>query len=344
VPLRHSLSRLLVSSALAAIGAGAAFACGSSAPVRGAATTSGSDSSTGSTGTSPPAENDSGSVTTGSGDSSAPPQSAPDASTDEGTPSYEDAAIPGWTLTWSDEFNGPDGSAIDSTNWNQETGNGGWTSNKELEYYTPGTANAIVQDGSLVITASTAGASALKCGYGTCQYTSARFNTSGKFQQAYGLFEARIQIPLGQGLWPAFWTLGNNIGSVGWPQCGEIDIMENIGKTPSTNYGSMHGPGYSGSHDLTGSYSLPDGGVLGEAFHIYDIQWEPDTVSFYVDGNLYETRTPADVPAGDTWVYDHPFYVILNVAVGGSFPGNPTSTTVFPQTMKVDYVRVYSKG
>ncbi len=251
------------------------------------------------------------------------------------------AALPGWTLTWSDEFDGPDGTPVDTTKWNQETGNGGWSSNRELEYYTPGTANAVVSGGSLVITATDAGASALTCEYGTCQYTSARFNTQGKFSQTYGLFEARIQIPRGQGLWPAFWTLGDNIGSVGWPTCGEIDIMENIGSQPATNHGSLHGPGYSGGNPLTGSISI-DAGALADDFHVYDIEWAPDVVRFYLDGALYETKTSADVPAGDKWVYDHPFFVILNVAVGGNFPGSPDSTTTFPQTMKVDYVRVYA--
>ena len=251
---------------------------------------------------------------------------------------------PGWTLTWSDEFNAADGTAVDGTKWNQETGNSGWTYNGERQYYTPGTANAVVQGGSLVITAASQGASQYACQYGTCQYTSARFNTSGKFEQAYGRFEARIQIPRGQGLWPAFWTLGNNINTagVGWPQCGEIDIMENVGKTPATNHGSLHGPGYSGGQALTGTYSI-DAGALADGFHLYAVEWEPKVVRFYVDGILYETRTPADVPAGHVWVYDHPFFVILNVAVGGNFPGSPDGTTTFPQTMKVDYVRVYKR-
>ena len=258
---------------------------------------------------------------------------------------YSDGpTAPGWTLTWSDEFNAVDGTAVDATKWNQETGNSGWTYNGERQYYTPGTANAVVRGGSLVITAASQGASQYTCQYGTCQYTSARFNTSGKFEQAYGRFEARIQLPRGQGLWPAFWALGNNINApgVGWPQCGEIDIMENVGKTPATNHGSLHGPGYSGGQALTGSISI-DAGALADGFHVYAVEWEPKVVRFYVDGVLYETRTPADVPAGHVWVYDHPFFVILNVAVGGNFPGDPDGTTAFPQTMKVDYVRVYKR-
>jgi beta-glucanase (GH16 family) len=253
-------------------------------------------------------------------------------------------SLPGWTLVWSDEFNLADGSAVDGTKWTEETGNDGWSSNHEREYYTPGTANAVIQGGSLVITAKSDGASAYTCQYGTCEYTSARMNTSGKFQQAYGRFESRIKLPTGQGVWPAFWILGDNIGSVGWPQCGEQDIMENIGSTPATNYGSLHGPGYSGGQDLTGSYSLTDGGTLSSDFHVYAVEWETNVVRFYFDGVNYETRTPADVPAGDVWVYDHPFFVILNLAIGGYWPGDPDNTTTFPQTMEVDYVRVYSKA
>jgi beta-glucanase (GH16 family) len=287
------------------------------------------------------AGNDDGGVTAEGLDatSGAPPTSSgSDAST--GTGGGAAPALPGWTLTWSDEFDGPNGSAVDPSKWNQETGNSGWSNNQELEYYTPGQANAVVTDGSLVITATDQGASAYKCQYGTCKYTSARFNTQGKFEQAYGRFEARIQIPKGQGLWPAFWTLGNNIGSAGWPTCGEIDIMENVGKQPAINHGSLHGPGYSGGKALTGQITS-DAGALGDDFHVYDIEWAPDVVRFYLDGALYETRTNASVPAGDKWVYDHPFFVILNVAVGGLFPGNPDATSTFPQTMKVDYVRVY---
>ena len=173
-------------------------------------------------------------------------------------------------------------------------------------------------------------------------YTSGRINTAGKFAQAYGRFEARIQIAEGQGLWPAFWTLGDNIGSAGWPSCGELDIQETVDAKPTVNHGSAHGPGYSGGNPLTGTYTLP-AGALSDGYHLYAIEWEPNVVRWYVDDVLYETRTPADVPPGDVWVYDHPFFVILNLAVGGNFPGAPDGTTVFPATTKVDYVRVYRK-
>jgi beta-glucanase (GH16 family) len=249
---------------------------------------------------------------------------------------------PGWKLVWSDEFEGTDGTAIDSSKWNQETGNSGWTYNKERQYYTPGTANAVLKGGSLVVTATNQAANHYSCEYGTCQFTSARFNTAGKFEQKYGRFEARIQIPRGQGLWPAWWMLGNDISS-GWPECGEIDIMENVGSDPSSDHGSMHGPGYSGGNPLTGAYVLPNKAALADSFHVYAVEWEESVVRFYFDDILYETRTPADVPAGKKWVYDHPFFLILNVAVGGQWPGDPDGTTQFPQTMKVDYVRVYAR-
>ena len=253
-----------------------------------------------------------------------------------------DAALPGWTLTWSDEFDGPDGSAVDPTKWKHDVGGGGW-GNQEREYYTGGTANAVVQGGNLVITANPSGASPYSCWYGACQYTSARLLTEGLFAQQYGRFEARIQLPSGQGLWPAFWMLGSNIDTVNWPACGEIDVMENIGKEPSYNHGSLHAPGFPGS-GLTGQYALPGGAKLSDAFHVFAIEWDAAGVRFYVDDQLYETQTPANVPSGGTWAFDHPFFLLLNVAVGGTWPGDPDTTTTFPQTMKVDWVRAYQKS
>jgi beta-glucanase (GH16 family) len=245
-----------------------------------------------------------------------------------------------WTLVWSDEFSGLNGSAPDSAKWGYDVGGNGW-GNNELEYYTNRTQNAYVQDGNLVIKAlkeTYTGADGV-----TRNYTSARLLTANLFSQTYGRFEARIKIPYGQGMWPAFWMLGNNIGQVGWPQCGEIDIMENIGKEPSIIYGSIHGPGYTGGTGVGTSYTLPNAAQLAGDFHVFAVEWEPNVVRFYVDGNLYATDTPSSLPAGSTWVFDHPFFIILNVAVGGDWPGPPDSTTVFPQQMLVDYVRVYQK-
>jgi beta-glucanase (GH16 family) len=249
---------------------------------------------------------------------------------------------PAWKLVWSDEFNDADGTGIDPTKWAAQTGGDGW-GNQEREYYTGDVANAVQQGGNLVITATTAGASSHTCWYGQCQYTSARLQTKALFDQAYGRFETRMKIPRGQGLWPAFWMLGNNIDTAGWPQCGEVDIMENIGKEPGTVHGSMHGPGYSGGSPLTAKFTLPANAAFADGFHIFAVEWEPSAVRFYVDSTLYETQTPANVPAGSMWVFDHPFFLLLNVAVGGGWPGDPDGTTVFPQTMLVDYVRVYTK-
>jgi beta-glucanase (GH16 family) len=251
----------------------------------------------------------------------------------------DDRAIPGWTLTWSDEFDGADGSAVDPTKWTHDVGGGGW-GNQEREYYTDGAQNAVQQGGALVITATPQGASQYSCWYGTCLYTSARLLTKGLFSQAYGRFEARAQMPSGKGLWPAFWMLGANIDPVGWPACGEIDILETVGTDISTNHGSLHAPGF----NPTGAYPLPGGAKYSDAFHTFAIEWEPGTVRFYVDDQLYETRTTADVTAGGTWEFDHPFFLLLNVAVGGVWPGDPDSTTTFPQTLKVDWVRVYAKN
>jgi len=250
------------------------------------------------------------------------------------------STTPGWTLTWSDEFDGPDGSGVDPGKWSFDTGGGGW-GNQELEYYTSGTSNAVVSSGSLVITATTAGASSYSCWYGPCQYTSARLNTAGKFSQQYGRFEARIQIPEGQGVWPAFWLLGQNIGSVGWPACGEIDVMENIGRTPDTNYGTTHGPGPGNYPGVGLSGAFNSGAPMGNAFHVYATEWSATSVSFYVDGALYWTVTPGQLPAGATWVWDQPFFLLLNFAVGGNWPGSPDGTSSFPQQMVIDYVRVY---
>jgi beta-glucanase (GH16 family) len=242
-------------------------------------------------------------------------------------------------LTWSDEFNGTGGSAPDPAKWVSETGGGGW-GNNELEYYTSRPQNAHQDKGNLIIEAEKetyTGPDKV-----TRDYTSARLKTAGLFTQTYGRFEARIKIPYGQGIWPAFWMLGNDISSVGWPTCGEIDIMENVGFEPNKVHGTLHGPGYSGATPITGVYTLPSG-RFADDFHVFAIEWEPNSVRFYVDDQLYETRTTADLPPGTRWVFDNPFFVILNVAVGGNWPGSPDASTVFPQQMLVDYVRVYSR-
>lgn len=249
------------------------------------------------------------------------------------------ASHPGWTLTWSDEFNQPDGSPPDPAKWKIETGGNGW-GNDELEYYTARPQNLHVKNGNLEMIAlkeAYTGADGV-----TRNYTSARLDTLGEFDQAYGRFEARIRIPYGQGVWPAFWMLGNDIKKVNWPTCGEIDVMENIGREPAIVHGTIHGPGYSGGKGIGTPYSLTSG-RFADDYHVFAAEWEPSQIRFYVDEHLYATRTPADLPPGTKWVYDHPFFVILDLAIGGGWPGSPDETTVFPQTMLVDYVRVYKK-
>jgi beta-glucanase (GH16 family) len=246
-----------------------------------------------------------------------------------------------YVLSWSDEFGGANGSAPDPGKWSYDLGGGGW-GNNELESYTSRSQNVQVSGGNLVMTAQQenyTGADGI-----TRNYTSARLKTQGLFSQGYGRFEARMQIPSGQGMWPAFWMLGSNITTIGWPGCGEIDIMENIGKEPGTIHGSLHAPSsVAPTASLSSAFSLPAGQNFADGFHVYAIEWEPGVVRFYVDAHLYGTFTPAQVPAGGTWAFDHPFFIILNVAVGGDWPGSPDATTKFPQQMLVDYVRVYTK-
>jgi beta-glucanase (GH16 family) len=246
-----------------------------------------------------------------------------------------------WTLIWSDEFSGPSGSAVDPAKWTLETGGDGW-GNHELEYYTARAQNSYLQDGNLVIKVlqekftGTDGVAR--------DYSSARLKSQGKFSQAYGRFEARIKVPYGQGMWPAFWMLGSDIDKVGWPGSGEIDIMENVGKEPTAVHGTIHGPGYSGADGPSASYTLSDKQRFADDFHVFAVEWEPEAIRFFVDKDLYATRTLADLPKGTKWVYDHPFFLLLNVAVGGDWPGSPDASTVFPQTMLVDYVRVYQRA
>ena len=240
-------------------------------------------------------------------------------------------------LTWSDEFNGPNGSAPDWKKWhvmNSGSGNG----NDELQYYTRRSINVHQQDGNLVIMARKERYSGRD---GVRRYTSARLESLGLFAQKYGRMEARIKLPGGQGIWPAFWMMGDDVKKIGWPKCGEIDIMEQVGFEPSTVHGTLHAPGYSGPHAWGSQYTLPDKSRTGDDFHIYAAEWEPGEIRFYVDDVLFATRRQQEVPANGKWPFDHPFFLLLNVAVGGHWPGAPDRTTVFPATMLVDYVRVY---
>jgi beta-glucanase (GH16 family) len=243
-----------------------------------------------------------------------------------------------WTLTWSDEFD--TGSRPDESRWVYDLGGGGW-GNRELQTYTNRAENAALRDGALVITARAeqwTGSDRI-----ARDYTSARLKTKDRVAQTYGKFEARIQVPRGQGLWPAFWALGVDIDAVGWPECGEIDVMENIGREPTTIHGTLHGPGYSGGGAMSASTSSADGRPFADAFHLYAVEWEPGEIRWYVDGRQYFSRNASDLPAGARWVFDRDHFLLLNVAVGGDWPGNPDATTTFPQEMKVDYVRAYRR-
>ena len=252
--------------------------------------------------------------------------------------------VTGRKMVFRDEFNGANGSGVDTAKWTSETGGSGW-GNQELEYYTNSTANAYLDGlGSLIIKAIKLNAPlTLSCWYGPCQYTSARLITKGKFDVRNGKFEARIKIPGGQGVWPAFWLLGGNFDIVSWPQCGEIDIMENIGREPSIVHGTIHGPGYSGGNGISAAYTLSNSQTFAADFHVYAVEWSSNEIRWYVDGQLYKAVTQKNIPVGTQWVFDHPFFMILNFAVGGGWPGSPDATTVFPQTMMVDYVRVYRR-
>lgn len=238
-----------------------------------------------------------------------------------------------WELVWSDDFTGASGTLPDATRWVFDIGAGGW-GNAELQYYSNRPQNIKLDGrGSLVITA-------LQESLGGAGFTSARIKTKGKFSQAYGRFEARIKTPSGPGLWPAFWMLGANIDTKPWPQCGEIDIMEQKGQQPSVTYGSVHGPGYSGGNAITKAYALTDG-RFDTDYHVYAVEWGTDYIDYFVDDFLYKRITPDDVTG--EWVYNQPFFLLLNVAVGGNFVGFPTSGTLFPQSMYVDYVKVYKQ-
>jgi beta-glucanase (GH16 family) len=242
-----------------------------------------------------------------------------------------------YQLVWSDEFNGSVGESPDTAKWQFDIGvgpnNDGW-GNAELEYYTNRPVNASIDsNGNLAITAR----SEL---YSGSAFTSARIKTTGLFEQSYGRFEARIKAPWGPGIWPAFWLLGANVGEIGWPQCGEIDIMELRGQKPNMINGTLHGPGYSGAGGITKIFAF-ENDRFDVGFHLFAIEWGMDYIDFFVDNTLYQRITPDKVTGN--WVFDHPFFIILNVAVGGNYVGFPTSQTPFPQTMLVDYVKVYKE-
>jgi beta-glucanase (GH16 family) len=240
-----------------------------------------------------------------------------------------------WQLVWSDEFDGEEGSQPDTNNWAYDIGQGmdGW-GNQEFQTYTDRPENVYLDgQGNLVI-------QAIRENFAGASFSSGRIKTQGKFSQTYGRFEARIITPYGPGIWPAFWMLGDNIEEVSWPQCGEIDIMELKGNQPNILYGSVHGPGYSAGNAITASLSLLNDRFDND-YHVFAVEWGEDYMDFFMDDQWYQSLSPEDLPG--EWVFNQDFFLLLNVAVGGTFVGFPTAETPFPQQMIVDYVRVYEQ-
>lgn len=236
-------------------------------------------------------------------------------------------SYPNYSLVWSDEFNGQ---AIKSTNWTFEIGNSGW-GNNELENYTERIENAFVSHGNLIIEARAEV-------FGGSNYTSARMITRAKKSFKYGRIDIRAKLPTGQGIWPALWMLGSNIGTVGWPACGEIDIMELIGKSPNKVYGTLHWGASVASHQSSGNNYTLSSGIFNDQFHVFSMVWDANQIQLFVDDNpAYFTKNIND----NALPFNNDFFFIFNVAVGGDWPGSPDGTTQFPQRMIVDYVRVF---
>ena len=240
-----------------------------------------------------------------------------------------------WQMVWSDEFDGAAGSAVDTDVWTHDVGGDGW-GNEQLEYNTNRTDNVRLDgEGHLEIVA-------LEEDYDSNSYTSGRITTLGGYQQGYGRYEASIKLPEGKGLWPAFWMLGADFEEVGWPTCGEVDIMEYRGDEPYVSLGTVHGPGYSGGDGIGGEFTLPEG-TFSDGYHTFAVEIDPEHIAWYVDDTLFNRITPADLPDGTAWAFDDEWFLLLNLAVGGSFLDNPDESTVFPATMSVDHVRAYER-
>lgn len=240
---------------------------------------------------------------------------------------------------WSDEFDGPAGARPDPAKWSFDIGGNGW-GNGELQYYTAQPSNASLDgEGDLVIAARTeqyVGSDDV-----TRAYTSARLETLESFQFTYGFMEARVQVPEGKGLLPAFWSLGNDAytDENRWPGCGEIDAMEILGSKPNVLYGTLHGPWPSAPHGIGGK--VESAAPLSADFHTYGVRWAPNQISFLLDGLTYETISREDLPVGHAWPFQHPNFLLLDLAVGGDWPGSPNAFTKFPARMVVDWVRVW---
>ncbi len=248
-----------------------------------------------------------------------------------------------WRLVWEENFDGPEGAAPDAATWNLETGRGpqgdGW-GNQELQHYTDRPDNVDLDgNGFLRVRAR-------REAFEGAEWTSARIQTQGKQAFTYGRVEASIRVPAGQGLWPAFWMLGADITEIPWPGCGEIDVLEVRGQEPDVVLGTVHGPGYSGA-DSVGALYKNQAGSLADGFHTYAVEWDPGHIAWTLDDEVYHTVTRDDLPEGSVWVFDHDFFLLLNLAVGGTFlgpGGGPDDTTPDLAAMGVDFVRVYERA
>lgn len=251
-----------------------------------------------------------------------------------------------WTLVMADEFEGEAGTPPDPTLWTYDVGGDGW-GNDQLEFNTDRIENVSLDgQGNLRIRA-------IEESFMGNDYTSGRITTSGLFEQTYGRFEARIKLPLGNGLWPAFWMLGADFPEVPWPAVGEIDIMEYLGRDPARAFATLHGPGYSGGASISNDFRL-DRETFADDFHIFAVEWDPGRITFSLDGQVvngavvggevYHVVRSADVASRGDWVFNNDFFLILNLAVGGTLGGPVGEDTVFPADMLVDYVRVFERA
>ena len=242
-----------------------------------------------------------------------------------------------WSLVWEDEFDGPAGAPLDPSRWTHDIGGDGW-GNDQLEHNTDRTDNVRLSgDGALEIVA-------LREEYDGNSFTSGRIKTVGLFEQGYGRFEASIKLPEGQGLWPAFWMLGADFEDVGWPLCGEVDIMEFRGENPTESLGTIHGPGYSGGGSVGRLYALSEGS-FSEDYHTFAVEIDPGSIAWYIDDERFFSVSRASLPDEGAWVFDdNRFFLLLNLAVGGSFLAEPTDDTPFPATMSVEHVRAYARA
>jgi beta-glucanase (GH16 family) len=238
----------------------------------------------------------------------------------------------GYKLLWSDEFNE---STVNTNYWQYDLGNGGW-GNQELECYTD--SNATIVNGYLQIQAKQQNVTYNGV---ASNYTSTRMNTAGKFSFEYGRVDIRAKLPVAPGMWPALWFLGNNFGTAGWPRCGETDLMELVGSNPHLVTGSIHWLEANGNEGtLNNTYTLPGGADYSQKFHVFSLVWTRTQITMYVDDIPYMSESSTSISSG-TWPFDQPQFLIMNVAVGGNWPGSPTAQTIFPQSMYVDYVRVF---